>query len=313
MNSLPLLARWKICPVLAVVSLAAPACLHALTITFDYSYDTGNFFNTQAKKDALNAAAAVFTSRITDSLSAIAPGGSNSWSANFINPATGGVGSTSNLNVGANELVIYVGARDLGGSVLGSAGPGGFSSSGVGGWNSTVAYRGQSGASLATPTDFGPWGGSISFSSTAAWYFDSDPSTIEAGLSGNNDFYSVAVHELGHVLGVGTATSWTNKISGTTFTGSNSTISFGGNPSVTGDGGHWADGTTSLIPGTSTAQETAMDPTITTGTRKYFTNLDFAGLQDIGWQVTAVPEPATIAWVAVIGAVGALRWRRRRA
>ena len=313
MNTFPFLSPRKIRLVLAVALLAASSVGHALTITFDYSYDTGNFFNTQAKKDALNAAAAVFTSRITDSLSAIAPSGSNTWSANFNNPSTGGVGSTSNLVVGANELVIYVGARDLGGSVLGSAGPGGFSSGGTSGWNSTVAYRGQSGASLATPTDFGPWGGSISFSSTAAWYFDSDPSTIEAGLAGNNDFYSVAVHELGHVLGVGTAGSWTSNVSGSNFTGTNSVISFGGNVPLQSGSGHWADGTTSTIPGTATSQETAMDPTITVGTRKYFTNLDFAGLQDIGWQVTAVPEPATIAWAAAIGAVGVLRWRRRQA
>ena len=49
------------------------AVLAAMSIQFDYTYDTANFFNTQAKKDLLAAAASVFTSRITDDLAAIAP------------------------------------------------------------------------------------------------------------------------------------------------------------------------------------------------------------------------------------------------
>ena len=33
------------------------------------------------------------------------------------------------------------------------------------------------------------------------------------------------------------------------------------------------------------SQEAAMDPTLSAGTRKYFTELDWAGLADVGWEV----------------------------
>jgi hypothetical protein len=36
-------------------------------------------------------------------------------------------------------------------------------------------------------------------------------------------------------------------------------------------------------------QEAAMDPSITVGTRKLFTDLDYAGLADVGWETAAVP------------------------
>ena len=52
----------------------------------------------------------------------------------------------------------------------------------------------------------------------------------------------------------------------------------------------------STIFGTATAQEAAMAPSITTGTQKHFTTLDFAGLQDVGW--TLVPEPTSGALLA---------------
>ncbi|MEI6862328.1 MAG: PEP-CTERM sorting domain-containing protein [Verrucomicrobiota bacterium] len=53
-----------------------------------------------------------------------------------------------------------------------------------------------------------------------------------------------------------------------------------------------------------------MDPSLTVGSRKFFTTLDFAGLQDIGWQLSAIPEPSTLVWAAVAGALG-VGWRRR--
>ena len=45
-----------------------------------------------------------------------------------------------------------------------------------------------------------------------------------------------------------------------------------------------------------------MDPNIASGTRKYFTDLDFAAMQDIGWQVTPVPEARS--WVMMLAGLG---------
>lgn len=202
----------------------------------------------------------------------------------------------------------------IAGSTLGIGGPGGFSAGGTAAFLNTVRARGQSGALLANdPTDFGPWGGSITFDTDAAWYFDPDPLTLEV-FPGQNDFYSVAVHELAHLLGIGTAPSWDTFVSGSVFTGTASRAENGGfNVPLSGDTGHWADGTTDRVatPMTLALQETAMDPSLLQGTRKYFTELDYAGLDDLGWQV-AVPEPG-VAGLLAAGGVMLLGWRRRRA
>ena len=56
-----------------------------------------------------------------------------------------------------------------------------------------------------------------------------------------------------------------------------------------------------------------MDPTITAGVRKNFTDLDFAAMQDIGWQVTPVPEASSWAMMlAGLGLVGIFARRRSR-
>lgn len=60
------------------------------------------------------------------------------------------------------------------------------------------------------------------------------------------------------------------------------------------------------------AQEAAMDPNITTGTRKRFKDLDVAGLRDVGWETTVVPVPAALPLVssALIGMFGIRRISR---
>jgi hypothetical protein len=281
--------------------LLSAAAARAVTIQFDYSFDTSGFFtsNPTAKTD-LEAAAQFFDSHLTDTLTAISPGGFNSWTAGFINPSTGTSTSVDNLSISQNEILVYVGGEDLGSGVLGEGGPGGFSTSGSQSFFNTVKARGQSGALSSTPTDFGPWGGSVSFGTNVNWYFDSNPSTTET-FGTQADFYSVALHELGHVLGIGTAGSWSTDVSGTNFIGPASEAIFGAPvplDSGTADA-HWADGTMSTIYGTSTSQEAAMSPALTDGTRKVFTSLDMAGLTDIGWKLAAVPEPPTM-WLATV-------------
>jgi hypothetical protein len=289
------------------------ALLHpagAVTIAFDYTYDTGAFFSgtNSSRRTLLDTAAAVFTSRIDDSLTSLTPAGSNSWSAQFYNPATGLVETVVNPTIALDTVLVYVGARNLGGSTLGEGGPGGWSASGSQSWFNALQARGQSGALLSTPTDFGPWGGSLAFDLDTTWYFDSDPATVES-FTGKSDFYSVAVHELGHLLGLGTADSWDTWVSGTTFTGAASRLAHSGtNVALSTDLAHWANGTMSTVYGTATAQETAMDPSITVGTRKYFTNLDFAGLTDVGWEI--VPEPHSA--LLFVPALVLILLRRRR-
>jgi len=182
------------------LTLVVPAASYAFTFQFDYTYDTNNFFSSQTRRDRLVEAASYYTS-FTDNLTSICVpscGGSNTWTPSFSNPATGlEIDGTTNQAISANTLLIYVGARDIGSGTLGVGGFGGYSAGGTTTFFNTLKARGQSGALATTPTDYAPWGGSISFTtnSSVVWNFgdvSSPPST------GQSDFLSVAIHELGH-------------------------------------------------------------------------------------------------------------------
>src|SRR5262245_13951339 len=86
-----------------------------VTLQFDYSFDANNFFNGHPDRQlALQTAGQILVARMTDSLTAITPGGSNSWTAEFPNPATGNLASLTNLTIPANVILVYAGGRLLG-------------------------------------------------------------------------------------------------------------------------------------------------------------------------------------------------------
>ena len=287
--------------------LTAAAAQAQFTIVFDYTYDTEEFFTgTNSGRQTYLEAVGDYVSNLLSptTLNAITPDGGNTWTARFFHPGTGEEENLANPSYAANVYTIYAGGRVLGGSTLGVGGAGGFSSSGVAGWSDTIRYRGNDTYSTG-------WGGSLSFDVTTNWYFDNDIDTVES-FAGQFDFFSVALHEIVHALGFGTSASWTALVDNGTFTGDYASALAGENPTLASGDGHWANGTMSTIVDTETAQETAMDPDIAANQRKYLTELDLAGLQDIGY--TAVPEPATMALLAGAGALWlAIRRRRSRA
>ena len=256
----------------AVESLEARQLL-TITIQFDYSRDTSHFFDDTARRQILEMAGETLGDRLDDHLLAITPSGGNTWSLSATNPSTGGSLTLNNQSIPENTLLVFVGSRNM--SSLGIGGPGGYSSSGSDAWLDLVAARGQIGMMNSPATDFGVWGGSITFDNDANWYFGMSASGQGAS---QQDFLSVALHELGHVLGIGTADSWDGQVTGGFFTGIHTTAEFGGNVPLSGSS-HFREGTE------DGGQEVAMDPSLLQGTRKLFTPLDYAALADVGWEL----------------------------
>lgn len=319
----------------ASLGVAGPSS--AIDIVIDYTYDTSNFFNNGSAsstnaRNALEAAAGQLSSYLDDSFSAIqtpdqfvgqAFGGTVdwSWSRSFSNPWDGSTVMLSDQDVAADTYTVYAGARSLSGNVAGLGGGGGFS------WSSTPTggFSASEIDQISAITDdfadavenrgdasgYSNWGGSVTFDSDGStdWWYDH---TAPVGSNTQTDFYSVALHELVHTLGFGGSSEWEALIanSGTDnplFTGAQSVAAFGGNVPIELDiEGHWREDTQSLTFMGGVVQETAMDPNILNGTRKFLTELDAAGLEDIGW--TVIPEPTAGLWLA--GGLGVLARRR---
>ena len=253
----------------------------ALNIVLDYSYDTSGFFGDPAHRAALERAAGQYEARLDSAMAAITPSGNNQWQAVFTNPSTGAETRVSNATVPADTLVIYAGGSNIGaGGEAGEGGPGGYWASGSRAFQANVQSRGVAG--------FATWGGSVTFDTGTNWYFGTDPA---GRASSQLDFESVAVHELGHALGFGTSTQFAALVQNGVFTGA-SVTALAGTVRVSADQAHFAQGTKSN--GRAVSMQPVLDPVGRVG----FTDLDYAALKDIGWQVNgssaaapAVPPP----------------------
>ena len=269
------------------------------------------------------------------------------WKVTFSNPSTGATVTLQTFTRLADDIVIYVGMRPLLGPTLGQGGPGGaginLSGSGLPAQWVGAVNNAQSASNAVMPRDGGPIVGSLRGSSTFGTatanydlkygailgnlWLDSDSNndgTVDSAslldsywhydhtsavAAGQNDMYSVALHELIHSIGFGSSESWTSLVSGTTWLGAQATQLNGGSGTnlVSPDGAHIASGLMSPRLSDSVMQEAVMDPTLTAGTRKSLTQLDLAFLRDLGY--ATIPEPS-VAALASLGAV--LLWRRRR-
>ena len=120
------------------------------------------------------------------------------------------------------------------------------------------------------------------------WHWDH---TTEPA-SGKNDLYSVALHEILHALGVGSADAWNTLSSGSTWNGAE-VLAITGSGANLVQGGHIYPNVMSTRLSDGMPQEVVMDPSLDEGKRKELTGLDLAFLRDIGWDTntssTALP------------------------
>ncbi len=335
------------CLTLIVLLLAWAIPANAAIVQVDYSYDAanGNFFGSNpTAKAALNAAALDIGNAISGSLGPVTTdvySGTNGqttatfdWRFSLTNPTTGIATTVNTFTFAANSVTIAAGTRSLAASTLGVGGPAGagfqltgsgFESEWVGAVaaaesSSNASMRRGGGPIIGTLSGSSTFGattanyslkygamlGSLSFNSTSTFHYDH---TTAVG-AGENDFYSVALHEILHAIGFGVSDTWTSLHSGTTWTGSNVIALQGsGANMVSADGGHIADGKMSTRIADGVVQEAVMDPTLTVGTRKSLTQLDLAFLRDIGF--TTVPEPTSGALCFGAGFVLVLARRRK--
>jgi hypothetical protein len=292
----------------AMLLAAAPA--QAVTVTIDYGYDTGNFFNpgtmngVQARA-ALTAAAGFYTNILNDTLDRIeapvyvSPTATFRWhwTMGLNHPSFSSTATRTDEIIAADEFRIYAGARNHSGSTLAIGSPGWVASWGrttTGSPNSqdnaqrtaidnsfltTLNTRGET-------SGFATWGGSMSFDTDTNWHYNH----LTAPTAGKSDFYSVALHELAHTLGFGASDAWNSFVSGSNFIGEASTASYGGSVPLGLGNGHWQEGTNSTVYGGATSQIALMVPSFPSNTRRRLTVLDAAGLTDIGWSV--IPPPS---------------------
>jgi len=250
---------------------------------FDYSLDTAGFFSDASRRAILQTVADLVSSKFSDNLSAIQPQSGDTWDAVFLDPSSGIKTTRTNPRLAANEVLVFVGSRNLGSAEGGIADRGGFTAqSSRQAFLDSVKARGQSGALLTPATDVGPWGGSISFDSSRSWYFGTSPDGLQTTQL---DFASVAAHELMHILGFGTTSVWDTKISNSRFVGTNAVAVYGSGVPLA-DADHFTNNLT--IDG----RRPAMVQIFNTGERLLPSRLDLAGLQDIGWQL--IPQTVRV-------------------
>lgn len=232
-------------------------------IEFDYRFDTGGFFDDPARRAALEAAAGIWESHIDDEFDDVPAGTTFSIHKGVYGPA-----STVTLTEPIDDLRIFVSSGYLNGPVA----LGGYDGVDVSGdvFASRVShdYRGQ-----GPVENFEPWAGSMTFDPRHNWSFD-----LDGPVRGAIDFVTVALHEMGHVLGVGTAPTFRDQVEGGLFYGENARSENQGQPvPISSGGGHVSAG--------FLGDTVLMDPSITTGQRTLPGDIDLAILADIGYEI----------------------------
>lgn len=241
----------------------------AFDIEFDYRFDKNNFF-TEEKKAILEQAGDIWSSYIQDEFTSISAGEKLRFDIN-------GERQEVILDKPVDDLIIFVSSVELS-SNQATLGEGAFYADFVLGSDRQERIQGD---------DFQPWLGTIEFNSSADFfYFDPTPESDDDIPFNKQDFLSLSLHEIGHVLGIGISNAFLNQVENGEFTGKQSVnLNNGKFVPLDEDINHIENGF-SLDPDA----DALLDKTFTFGERNLPTNLDLAILADIGYDVIAYDD-----------------------
>ena len=241
-------------------------------IKFDYRFDENNFF-TPERKEILELAGDIWSFYIQDEFSSIEAGETLKFSIDSIEREV-------TLDEPIDDLIIFVSSVELNSDAY-TLGEGSFYANFVIGSDRQERIQGD---------DFEPWLGTIEFNMAAAdnLYFDATPETDDDIPSNKLDFLTLSLHEIAHVLGIGTSDSFSNQVENGKFTGSQSVNLNGGQPvPLDNDLHHIEDNFT-----VDHDADTLLDKSLTFGERNLPSDLDLAMLADIGYEISAYDKIA---------------------
>jgi len=234
-------------------------------IRFDYRFDEANFF-TSERRAIIEQAGDIWSSYIRDNFTSIPTEETLTFSIDNVN-------RDIILEESIDDVLIFVSSVELDSDFL-TLGEGSFFGDFIVGSDREERLIGE---------DFEPWLGTIEFNINAedTFFFDSSPETINDIPADKQDFLTISLHEIGHVLGIGTAPTFSNQIQDNTFTGASSVTLNNSQPvPLDQDHTHIEEGFT-----VNSETDTLLDRSLTFGERNLPTSLDLAILSDIGYDV----------------------------
>jgi len=243
----------------------------SFSIAFDYRFDPLGFYDDPAVRAVMDRAAEIWSGLIGDEFEDVAAGTSFTIS----NPSVSGRRETIVLEEDIDDLLIFMGARDLP-----SLGRGGFAGTDAEGdiFRTRISDDFRDGGAV---TDFEPWAGVIVLDPNVNWGL-----RLDAPTPGKNDLLTTVLHEIGHVLGIGTSGAFAAWVDHHGFEGPNAVAANGGAPiPLEHDGAHVAEG--------HGHDDVLLDPVSTTGLRKLPGALDLAMLADIGYEIAGFATQGT--------------------